>query len=141
MKTYKVLIIVFLTACCNRPASSPIIEKSLNDWTGEYVYSSREYTDGAITLPRTYTLKITSDTCRFWGAGFQLYFIDLCTADISNDTIFIRYLKRIEGYSLEKEQSYVNKLFRKNGKYYINSPEIYNDDWKNNVDIEIIKTK
>jgi hypothetical protein len=114
MKIYKVLIIVFLTVCCSTSRNP----STFDEWTG--IYESVENEGSSWS----FELKITKDSCWLSGIGIQLYFEDLCKTEKTGDTLFIYYLKNIEGNhigKMQKDVNYINKLFKRKGKYYISS--------------------
>jgi hypothetical protein len=106
-------------------------------WLGKYTYVTPEMEGGQMMVPSSYELLITPDSCVFSGNGFQLYFVDKCTVKEENSNVLtVRLYYIVDGMFQNYYKSpYRVKLFRKNGKYYFNSPVI-DVGGKANVDVE-----
>jgi hypothetical protein len=112
-------------------------------WFGRYSYETHPYTDGLMTISQLYILEIIPDSCVFSGIGFQLYFVEQCTVEeTAPDMLTVRFYSLIEGDSSHNVEPYVVKLFRREDKYYFNSPVIFSDtENKFNCDLEVIRTR
>lgn len=109
-------------------------------WFGEYGYTSDAEGEDWRNQ-HAFTITIRPDTCIFQGAGYQLYFQDLCTVENARqDTIELYYYYTLDGSSTNSREPYLGRLFRKDGKYYLNSSAL-RDEAINNTDVEIEKEK
>ncbi len=111
-------------------------------WKGDYSISHDfgkldEYSE--MTLD--YGLAITKDSCTFWGHGYKTYFTDVCSISGNEKQIIVKYIKQIEG-DLMNNHPPIDTLavvFRKNGKYYLQSELVPSKDWQYNTPILIKK--
>lgn len=109
-------------------------------WYGEYGYTSDAEGEDWRNQ-HAFTITIRPDTCIFQGAGYQLYFQDLCTVENERqDTIELYYYYTLDGSRTNSRDPYLGMLFRKDGKYYLNSSSL-SDEAVNNTDVEIEKEK
>ena len=77
----------------------------------------------------SYTFDIMSDACIFTGDGLQTHFVENCTVEkIAHDMLLVRFHSRIDGFSINEQLPYVIKLFRKDDRYYFNSPRIFGEE-------------
>lgn len=110
-------------------------------WYGEYEFATNASEEDDWHESGAYSIVIKPDSCFFTGTGYQLYFEDLCTTEERGaDVIILYFYKLLDGSSMHNEEPYLGTLFRKDGKYYFNSPAL-NSESVYNVDIEIKKTK
>ncbi|PKQ61436.1 hypothetical protein BZG02_15905 [Labilibaculum filiforme] len=86
-----------------------------------------------------YTIDVKGDTSRFVGVGHMTYFSDLCKNKIYGDTLYISYVKTIEGTDYNKAYQPIIKLYIKDTCYFIDSKAIYTG--RNNKGIQIEKNK
>lgn len=109
-------------------------------WYGEYGYTSGAEEEDWRSQ-HAFAITIRPDTCIFQGEGYQLYFQDLCTVENARqDTIELYYYYTLDGSGTNSREPYLGMLFRKDGKYYLNSPAL-RDEASNNTDVEIEKEK
>lgn len=109
-------------------------------WYGEYGYTSDAEGEDWRNQ-HIFAITIRPDTCIFQGEGYQLYFKDLCTVENARkDTIELYYYYTLDGTSTNNREPYLGILFRKDGKYYLNSSAL-RDEAINNTDVEIEKEK
>lgn len=110
-------------------------------WYGEYEFATNASEEDDWHESGAYSVVIRPDSCIFSAAGYQLYFEELCTIEEKGaDVINLYFYKLLEGSSRHDKEPFLGTLFRKDGKYYINSPAL-NSESVYNVDIEIKKTK
>ena len=110
-------------------------------WYGEYEFATNASEEDDWHESGDYSIVIKPDSCIFSAAGYQLYFEELCTIEEKRaDVINLYFYKLLEGSSRHDKEPFLGTLFRKDGKYYINSPAL-NSESVYNVDIEIKKTK
>lgn len=109
-------------------------------WYGEYGYTSDAEGEDWRNQ-HVFTITIRPDTCIFEGAGYQLYFQDLCTVENERqDTIEFYYYCTLDGSRRNGREPYLGMLLRKDGKYYLNS-SVLGDEAINNTDVEVEKEK
>ena len=107
-------------------------------WYGEYGYTSGAEGEDWRNQ-HAFTITIRPDTCLFEVEGYQLYFQDLCTVkNERQDTIELYYYYTLDGSRRNSSEPYIGMLFRKDGKYYLNSSAL-GDEAVNNTDVEIEK--
>lgn len=112
-----------------------------SDASMEYEFATNASEEDDWHESGAYSVLIRPDSCIFSAAGYQLYFEELCTIEEKGaDVINLYFYKLLEGSSRHDKEPFLGTLFRKDGKYYINSPAL-NSESVYNVDIEIKKTK
>ena len=150
-KDFLILVAAVIFAafgCGNRQAGSSadaaIVEVD-ESWFGVYSYVTPPFTSNSgFTLSYSYCLEIMPDSCIFTGIGIQLYFILRCSVkETAPDVLTVSFHSLIDGGGFYFSKPDFLKLYRRDGKYYFNSPYIeYVDDNLNstfNIDIEVVR--
>lgn len=92
---------------------------------------------GAMTIG--YDIKITNDSCFFYGHGYKTYFNDFCNTKQNADTLELYYHSTIEGNDYNKVYDQpILKLYQKGNDYYAKSPVI-SVDGEGNVEVKLKK--
>lgn len=143
-KIFFILTALSIISCKSLPQkSAKISETTLHQqWKGNYSISHDfgkldEYSE--MTLD--YGLSITKDSCTFWGHGYKTYFTDVCSITENEKQIIVKYIRQIEG-DLMNNHPPIDTLavvFRKNGKYYLQSEVVPSKDWQYNTPILLKK--
>lgn len=109
-------------------------------WYGQYEYSN-DVEEEDWRNAHSFMITIRPDTCIFEGEGYQLYFRDLCTVETERqDTIELYYYYTLDGSERNRRDPYIGILFRKDGKYYLNSLALA-DEAVNGTDVEVEKVE
>lgn len=111
-------------------------------WKGDYSISHDfgkldEYSE--MTLD--YGLIITKDSCTFWGHGYKTYFTDVCSIAGNEKQIVVKYIKQIEGDPMSNHAptDTLVVVYRKDGKYFLQSKVVPNKHWQYDTPIPVKK--
>ena len=105
-------------------------------WYGTYGYTSNADEEDWRSQ-HSFAITIRPDSCIFEGVGYQLFFQDLCTIkNEKQDTIQLYYYYTLDGSNFNSRDPYLGILFRKDGKYYLNSSALCNEA-VNGKDVEV----
>lgn len=109
-------------------------------WYGTYGYTTNvDSEDWRSQLE--FSITIRPDSCIFEGTGYQLFFQDLCTIkNEKQDTIQLYYYYTLDGSNFNSRDPYLGMLFRKDGKYYLNSSALCNEAVYNK-DVEVERSE
>ena len=113
-------------------------------WYGNYELSM-DYgaVDELSSMSIYYDVKITKDSCVFSGMGYKTFFTDLC--DITGDSNMIQliYSKNIDGdgFTDHSDIDTIATIFKKEGKFFIKSQIIANEDWEYDTPVLLDKTE
>lgn len=111
-------------------------------WKGDYSISHDfGKLDEFSEMTLDYALTITKDSCTFWGLGYKTYFTDVCSITGDEKQIIVKYIRHTEGdlMSNHPPADTLAVVFRKNGKYYLQSKIVPNKQWQYNTPIRVKK--
>lgn len=109
-------------------------------WYGTYGYTINADEEDWRSQ-HSFTITIRPDSCIFEGVGYQLFFQDLCTIkNEKQDTIQLHYYYTLDGSNFNSRDPYLGILFRKDGKYYLNSSALCNEA-VNGKDVEVERSE
>ncbi|MDN3694177.1 DUF5991 domain-containing protein [Chryseobacterium tructae] len=111
-------------------------------WKGDYSISHDfGKLDENAEMTLDYGLSITKDSCTFWGLGYKTFFTDVCNITGNEKQITVKYIKQIEGNPMSNHAptDTLAVVFRKDGKYFLQSKVVPNKDWQYNTSIHVKK--
>lgn len=143
-KVFFILTALSVISCNNLP-KGPTQESgnTLHEqWKGKYSISHNfGKLDENAEMTLDYGLTITKDSCTFGGLGYKTFFTDVCTVTGNEKQIIVRYIKEIEGNPMTNHSptDTLAVVFRKNGKYFLQSKIVPNKHWQYNIPILLKK--
>ncbi|AZA93103.1 Uncharacterised protein [Chryseobacterium nakagawai] len=143
-KILLILPVLSIISCKSLPeGSSKDSGVSLHtQWKGDYSISHDfGKLDEFAEMTLDYGLIITKDSCTFWGLGYKTFFTDVCSITGNEKQIIVKYVKQIEGDPMSNHlpTDTLAVVFRKDGKYYLQSKIVPNKQWQYDIPIRLKK--
>ncbi len=143
-KTLFILTALSIISCKSLPEEpSNNSEVTLHQqWKGSYSISHDfGKLDENAEMTLDYALTITKDSCTFWGLGYKTFFTDVCSITGNEKQITVKYIRQIEGNPMSNHAptDTLAVVFRKGGKYFLQSKVVPNKDWQYDTPIPVKK--
>lgn len=143
-KIFFILTALCLISCSHLPKGSiNTSENTLHEqWKGSYSISHDfGKLDENAEMTLDYDFTITKGSCTFGGLGYKTFFTDVCSITGDEQQIIVRYIKEIEGNPMTNHSPIdtLAVVFRKNGKYFLQSKIVPNNHWQYNTPILLKK--
>lgn len=111
-------------------------------WKGSYSISHDfGKLDENAEMTLDYDLTITKDSCSFSGLGYKTFFTDVCSITRNEKQIIVKYIRHVDGNQMTNHSPIdtLPVVYRKNGKYYLQSEIVPNKHWQYNTPILVKK--
>ncbi|WP_160136686.1 DUF5991 domain-containing protein [Chryseobacterium sp. c4a] len=143
-KTLFILTALSIISCKSLPEeAAKNSEVTLHQqWKGSYSLSHDfGKLDENAEMTLDYALTITKDSCTFGGLGYKTFFTDVCSITGNEQQIIVRYIQEIEGNPMTNHSPIdtLAVVFRRNGKYFLQSKIVPNKHWQYNTPIPVKK--
>ncbi|MGU3373823.1 DUF5991 domain-containing protein [Chryseobacterium sp. M5A1_1a] len=143
-KIFFILSILSIISCKSLPEGSvKDSETTLHtQWKGNYSISHDfGKLDENAEMTLDYDLTITKDSCSFSGLGYKTFFTDVCSITGNEKQIIVKYIKQVEGNQMTNHSptDTLAVVYRKDGKYYLQSKIVPNKHWQYNTPILVKK--
>ncbi|MBP2615882.1 DUF5991 domain-containing protein [Chryseobacterium jejuense] len=143
-KIFFILTALSIISCKSLPKEpSKDAGNSLHaQWKGKYSISHDfGKLDENAEMTLDYDLTITKDSCTFGGLGYKTFFTDVCSITGNEKQIIVKYIRQIEGNSMTNHSptDTLAVVYRKNGKYFLQSEIVPSNDWQYNTPILLKK--